>query len=67
MPYVGYEQYDAAATFGRSVEVWGGLNIRPTPRVVLKGQYVYVTFPDDTDDAGLGDLQILQFQAAWSF
>ncbi len=65
MPYAGYEYYDDAIYFGRTTEAWGGVNIRATPRVVLKGQYTYAWFLDfDAFDQGYNALEL---QAAWSF
>ncbi|HEU5073052.1 MAG TPA: hypothetical protein VFU02_02750, partial [Polyangiaceae bacterium] len=50
MPFAGLEYYDnGAVLFGKSAAFWGGLNVRPTPRVVLKAQYTYSWFPDQDD------------------
>jgi hypothetical protein len=67
MPFIGGESYvpgqelvnDAAA-------IWGGLNIRPIPRVVLKAQFTQSWFSEDTV---IGDdgIQVIDLQAAWSF
>ncbi|HET9956177.1 MAG TPA: hypothetical protein VFQ61_16835 [Polyangiaceae bacterium] len=52
---------DAAAIFG-------GFNIRPTARVVLKAQYGHVFFPSAAPgDPALTPIGLLDFQAAWSF
>jgi hypothetical protein len=66
MPFYGYEFYRA---FGiDAASVWGGLNIRPTDRVVLKVQETHVWFPN-----GFGSLvtppdsDYLFAQIAWSF
>jgi hypothetical protein len=66
MPFGGGEYYDPGLyVFNQSaVGFWGGLNCRPTPRVVLKAQFTHAFFPDDTS---LGALNILDLQAAWSF
>jgi hypothetical protein len=64
MPYAGYEYYVAPGFFGTSYEAWGGLNVRPTPRVVLKVQYDHAWLPDFSPDE---DYRALNFQAAWSF
>lgn len=73
MPYVKgeYSPDPALQTIGVDQNVLlftGGLNYRPVPRVVLKGEYTYGFFPDakpntfaDNPVAGL-DLQI-----AWAF
>jgi hypothetical protein len=66
-PFFGGESYvpgqelvnDAAA-------VWGGLNIRPIPRVVLKGQFTQSWFSEDTV-IGDNGIQVIDLQAAWSF
>jgi hypothetical protein len=66
MPFFGYDFYraykiDAAA-------LWGGLNIRPTDRIVLKVQGTRVWFPN-----GFGVIvtpspaNYLFAQIAWSF
>ncbi len=68
MPWVGWEYYDSGSAFrGKSAAFWGGLNFRPTPRVVLKAQYTYSYFPGD--DPVFADIHFnnLDFQAAWSF
>jgi hypothetical protein len=68
MPFFGGESYhpgqepspDASA-------IWGGLNVRPIPRVVLKAQYTQSWFTDDTELVGEDGLKALDLQAAWSF
>lgn len=65
-PWVGTEYYDTGkqpgSFFPEGVhELYIGLNLRPTPRVVLKTQYVGV-FMKDTDR-----MDILNGQIAWSF
>lgn len=67
MPFAGAEYYDNGQPFlSKSAAFWGGLNSRPTPRVVLKVQYTYSWFPDfdEPDDYHYNSLD---FQAAWSF
>ncbi|MBN2194024.1 MAG: hypothetical protein JW751_14510 [Polyangiaceae bacterium] len=70
MPFFGGEYYrvgehgfaPTAAAF------WGGLNVRPTPRVVLKGQFTHAWFVEEV--VGYEDrpsFQGLDFQIAWSF
>lgn len=70
MPFGGMEYY----WVGRhnfpidSAAFWGGLNVRPTPRVVLKGQYTHAWFPIEM--VGFEDkpsYEGLDFQVAWSF
>jgi hypothetical protein len=70
MPFAGLEYYDAGRTgfLSESAAFWGGLNVRPTPRVVLKGQYTYSWFPGDP--AGVpkdSHYNAVDLQAAWSF
>lgn len=65
-PWVGTEYYDTGkqpgSFFPNGVhELYLGLNLRPTPRVVLKTQYVGV-FLEDVDR-----MDILNGQVAWSF
>jgi hypothetical protein len=70
MPWIGGEYF----AFGsnelnpRAAVVMGGLNVRPTARVVLKAQYTHTFFPDQPL---LGErpkaLNLLDLQAAWSF
>ena len=70
MPFAGAEYYDTgrAVFAGKSAAFFGGLNVRPTPRVVLKAQYTYAWFPDSPvpihDDYHYNALDL---QAAWSF
>jgi hypothetical protein len=67
-PFFGGENYDTGQDLlGRSSAVWGGLNFRPVPRVVLKAQLTDVWFGDDSAFYGDDDLQVLDLQAAWSF
>ncbi len=67
-PFFGGEQYDPGQEFAPdAAALWGGLNIRPTPRVVLKAQYTESWFTDDTDLVGDDGTQALDLQAAWSF
>ncbi len=70
MPFAGGEYYDAGRSgfSGKSAAVWGGLNVRPTPRVVLKAQYTYSWFPGDP--VGVPEnshFNAIDLQAAWSF
>ena len=66
-PFFGGEHYvpGEELVFDASA-VWGGLNIHPIPRVVLKAQYTQSWFPDDSV---IGDdgIQVIDLQAAWSF
>ena len=70
MPFAGAEYYDAGRVGlgGKSAAFWGGLNVRPTARVVLKAQYTYSWFPGSP--AGVPDnshYNNIDLQAAWSF
>ncbi len=65
-PWIGTEYYDSGrqpgSFFPRGVyELYLGLNLRPTPRVVLKTQYVGVYAKD------VERIDILNGQVAWSF
>jgi len=69
MPYFSAEYYNQGA-YVNTVPVsavLGGLNVRPTARVVLKAQYTHVMFADVTPGQKSGTLENLDFQAAWSF
>jgi hypothetical protein len=44
-------------------EVQLGVNLRPVPQVVLKAEYIFVTFPSV---AG-ADIHYLTTQVAWAF
>lgn len=70
MPYYGGEYYHVGRTSFAPVAqaFWGGVNIRPTDRVVLKIQETHATFPQGL--IGLkapGALNLLIAQVAWSF
>ncbi len=70
MPYAGGELYSFGkqAVFPTVAGAYGGLNVRPIARLVLKAQYTHVYFPAAPT---IGDrpnpLNLLDFQAAWSF
>jgi hypothetical protein len=71
MPWIGFEYYHLGSQnlIPSSGAIWGGLNIRPTARVVLKAQYTYSWFPTQPG-AGVdpnGHYEGLDLQAAWSF
>ena len=71
MPFAGidHSEYgDSAAAVPSTSAVWGGLNIRPTPRVVLKAQMIRVWFPSNTTLARtMPTVDDFDVQAAWSF
>ncbi len=64
-PFFAYD-YGDPGYGGQVAAVWGGLNVRPHPRVVLKTQYTYSWF---LEDGPLSDFHwnALATQAAWSF
>jgi N-acetyl-gamma-glutamylphosphate reductase len=74
MPYGMVEYYNFAANPATRNDVPGctaiyaGLNIRPTPRVTLKAQYVLGIF-DEPGSTGSGrdNIAMGQAQIAWSF
>jgi hypothetical protein len=70
MPFAGIEYYDTGRTdaFAQAAAAWGGINARPTPRVVLKAQYSYGWFPEDSPLLPENShYNAVDFQAAWSF
>ncbi|HEY3498592.1 MAG TPA: hypothetical protein VGK73_28070 [Polyangiaceae bacterium] len=70
MPFAGLEYADAGGGgfIQKSAAFWGGLNVRPTARVVLKAQYTYSWFPDAAANLPENShYNSLDFQAAWSF
>jgi hypothetical protein len=68
MPFFGGESYHSGqASIGDAGAIWGGLNVRPIPRVVLKFQFTQSFFLDDTSFVGDNGFQGIDFQAAWSF
>lgn len=66
MPFASAEYYDTGVNvlYASAASVSGGINCRPTPRVVLKAQYTHAFFPDNSD---LGLIDLIDLQAAWSF
>lgn len=70
MPYFGGEYYYLGKTsfVPDSAAFWGGLNIRPTDRVVLKIQETHAFFPADWSGMTKPPkLNVLTTQVAWSF
>src|SRR5690606_16028906 len=66
MPWLRAEVYDSGTIWkGRSAAVFAGLNLRPTPRVVLKAQFTHSWFYDVQDFSDGGNAVVTQ--AAWSF
>jgi outer membrane biosynthesis protein TonB len=70
MPYVNAEYYSSypGGFFGAIPAFWFGVNVRPTPSVVLKAQYLHA-FPIETPGTFVGgdDFGTLSTQVAWSF
>lgn len=68
MPFFGGEYYDQGIHSFQppAAAVWGGINARPTARVVLKTQFSHSWF-SDWDGPKQGNFNGLDFQAAWSF
>jgi hypothetical protein len=70
MPFFGGESYKPNQSgFSNATAIWGGLNVRPIPRVVLKAQYTQSFWLEPEEFAIHGDqgLKALDLQAAWSF
>jgi hypothetical protein len=68
MPFFGGESSEPGlqnAFTGRAI--WGGLNVRPTPRVVLKLQLTKSWSTNGAEFVGADGLEALDLQAAWSF
>jgi hypothetical protein len=67
-PFFGGENYNPGTTTTfDAAAIWGGLNVRPTPRVVLKAQFTRSWFTNDVAVFGDDGLEALDLQAAWSF
>jgi hypothetical protein len=70
MPFFGGESYHANQELvNNAAAIWGGLNVRPVPRVVLKAQYTQSWFlePLHFPLVGASGLKALDLQASWSF
>jgi hypothetical protein len=68
MPFFGGEKYDPGQEFVLdAAAIWGGVNVRPIPRVVLKAQLTKSWATDDTLFVGARGIEALDLQAAWSF
>jgi hypothetical protein len=68
MPFLGGEKYDPGQEFVLdAAAIWGGVNVRPIPRVVLKAQLTRSWATDDTPFVGANGILALDLQAAWSF
>jgi hypothetical protein len=66
MPYTaaGYYKEGSPSWIPKLWDFWLGLNLRPTPRVVLKIQYTYVHFYINSPTP---DAKMVTAQTAWSF
>jgi hypothetical protein len=66
MPYAGagYYKEGSPSWIPKLWDFWIGLNLRPTPRVVLKLQYTHVHFYINSPTQ---DAKLLTAQTAWSF
>lgn len=70
MPYIGGEYNDLSKTsfMPGAGAIWGGLNVRPTAKVVLKVQGVQSFYPGEwVGFKKAKGLQLLVTQIAWSF
>jgi hypothetical protein len=67
MPWIGGEYYNVGTQGFDAAAIWGGLNIRPTPRVVLKAQVTRSFFVDVPPGLNFKGMLIADFQVAWSF
>ncbi|MFO7177161.1 MAG: hypothetical protein DIU78_000550 [Pseudomonadota bacterium] len=70
MPFFGGEYYYIGkhAFLPDAAALWGGLNARPTARVVLKAQITHSWFPTPAPGSTSPDgYNALDLQAAWSF
>jgi hypothetical protein len=68
MPFFGGESYHPnQALINPANAVWGGINWRPIPRVVLKAQLTKSWFHTTFPFAGSPGFAGLDLQAAWSF
>jgi hypothetical protein len=70
MPFGGVESHQTGVPSGfDSAAFFGGLNVRPTARVVLKAQYTYAWFDPKMPNPALENAHYssLDLQAAWSF
>jgi hypothetical protein len=68
MPFFGGEASDPGlANAFTGTAIWGGLNVRPTPRVVLKLQLTKSWATNGAEFIGANGIEALDLQAAWSF
>jgi hypothetical protein len=67
MPWIGGEYYALGGQGADAAAIWGGFNVRPTPRVVLKLQITKSFFIDQKGPIKSDGVFISDFQIAWSF
>jgi hypothetical protein len=67
MPYGGggYYKQGSSSWVPEVADFWCGLNLRPTPRVVLKLQYTHAQFYNTT--LSTTGMRLITAQTAWSF
>jgi hypothetical protein len=67
MPWIGAEYYNVGQQGSDAWAIWGGLNVRPTPRVVLKVQITRSYVVDPLGGFTFKGVGLADFQVAWSF
>jgi hypothetical protein len=67
MPWIGGEYYNLGGQGINSAAIWGGLNVRPTQRVVLKMQVTQSFLMNLPPSPQIKALGLVDFQVAWSF
>jgi hypothetical protein len=67
MPWIGGEYYNLGKQSSNVGAIWGGLNVRPTPRVVLKLQITKSFWLQELGGVKYEGVFISDFQVAWSF
>jgi hypothetical protein len=67
MPWIGGEYYNLGKQQPNVAAIWGGLNVRPTPRVVLKVQITRSFWTEALGGFKYRGVFLSDFQAAWSF
>jgi len=68
MPFFGGESYHPNnGPLGATAAIWGGLNVRPIPRVTLKAQVTHAWGLVDEGTVGDNYFNTIDLQAGWSF
>ncbi len=68
MPFAGLEYFDPGhSPYGDLMAFWGGINLRPTPRIVLKAQLTRSWLHGDSPHDDSINFSALDLQGAWSF